>query len=152
MSDNAKFAPTSSHSVLAPDITVNARDVFGIDVDMIVPAFSEESDYVPALDPNYQFDTDTTIAILAGFGHNRRVMIQGYHGTGKSTHIEQVAARLNWACVRVKHRHIIRSLAKGRDGHVGIDTEDLSGIDRNVGRRYKMGRGRRKFRVIRHNS
>ena len=75
MSDNAKFAPAPAHLITAPDITVNAREVFSVDADMTVPAFSEGSDYVPALDPNYQFDTDTTIAILAGFGHNRRVMI-----------------------------------------------------------------------------
>jgi cobaltochelatase CobS len=116
MSDNAKFAPTPAHSMSAPDITVNARNVFGIDVDMVVPAFSEGSDYVPALDPNYQFDTDTTIALLAGFGHNRRVMIQGYHGTGKSTHIEQVAAHLNWPAVRVNlDSHISRIDLIGKD-------------------------------------
>ena len=109
MSDNAKFALNPAHSLSAPDITVNAKEIFGINVDMAVPAFSKGSDYVPALDPNYQFDTDTTIAILAGFGHNRQVMIQGYHGTGKSTHIEQVAARLNWPCIRVNlDSHISR--------------------------------------------
>jgi cobaltochelatase CobS len=77
-----------------PDIKVNVREVFDIDQDLDVPAFSERSDYVPAVDEDYRFDHDTTLAILAGFAHNRRVMIQGYHGTGKSTHIEQVAARL----------------------------------------------------------
>ena len=81
MSDNAKFVPTPAHPLSVPDTEVNARDVFGIDVDMMVPAFSAASDYVPNLDPNYQFDHDTTIAILAGFAHNRRVMVQGYHGT-----------------------------------------------------------------------
>ena len=96
MSDNAKFVPTPAHPLSGPDTEVNARDVFGIDDDMMVPAFSAASDYVPNVDPNYQFDHDTTIAILAGFAHNRRVIVQGYHGTGKSTHIEQVAARLNW--------------------------------------------------------
>ena len=127
MSDNAKFAPTPAHSMLAPDITVNARDVFGIDVDMIVPAFSEGSDYVPVLDPNYQFDTDTTIAILAGFGHNRRVMIQGYHGTGKSTHIEQVAARLNWPCIRVNlDSHISRIDLIGKDAIVLRDGKQIT--------------------------
>ena len=109
MSDNAKFVPTLAHPLSGPDTEVNARDVFGIDVDMMVPAFSAASDYVPNLDPNYQFDHDTTIAILAGFAHNRRVMVQGYHGTGKSTHIEQVAARLNWPCIRVNlDSHISR--------------------------------------------
>ena len=111
----------------APDITVNARDVFGIDVNMIVPAFSEGSDDVPALDPNYQFDTDTTIAILAGFGHNRRVMIQGYHGTGKSTHIEQVAARLNWPCIRVNlDSHISRIDLIGKDAIVLRDGKQIT--------------------------
>ena len=127
MSDNAKFAPTPAHSMSAPDITVNARDVFGIDVDIIAPAFSEGSDYVPALDPNYQFDTDTTIAILAGFGHNRRVMIQGYHGTGKSTHIEQVAARLNWPCIRVNlDSHISRIDLIGKDAIVLRDGKQIT--------------------------
>ena len=127
MSDNAKFAPTPAHSMSAPDITVNARDVFGVDADMTVPAFSEGSDYVPALDPNYQFDTDTTIAILAGFGHNRRVMIQGYHGTGKSTHIEQVAARLNWPCVRVNlDSHISRIDLIGKDAIVLRDGKQIT--------------------------
>ena len=81
-----------------PDLEVSVRQVFGIDHDMMVPAFSDTDEHVPDLDDAYQFDHDTTLAILAGFAHNRRVMIQGYHGTGKSTHIEQVAARLNWPC------------------------------------------------------
>ena len=80
----------------APDTELDVRETFGIDVDMKVPAFSEADERVPDLDETYVFDPDTTLAILAGFAHNRRVMIQGYHGTGKSTHIEQVAARLNW--------------------------------------------------------
>ena len=96
-------AMTSTHSttLAAPDITVDAREVFGVDIDMAVPAFSAPDERVPDLDPSYVFDPDTTLAILAGFTHNRRVMIQGYHGTGKSTHIEQVAARLNWPCIRI---------------------------------------------------
>ena len=127
MSDNAKFAPTPAHSLSAPDITVNAREIFDIGVDMAVPAFSKGSDYVPALDPNYQFDTDTTIAILAGFGHNRRVMIQGYHGTGKSTHIEQVAARLNWPCIRVNlDSHISRIDLIGKDAIVLRDGKQVT--------------------------
>ena len=89
----------AAHEMNAPDIEVNVRDLFGLDIDMRVPAFSTGSAYVPAIDPDYQFDHDTTLAILAGFAHNRRVMVQGYHGTGKSTHIEQVAARLNWPCL-----------------------------------------------------
>ena len=79
-----------------PDIIVSAKKTFGIDVDMDIPAYSTASGAVPELDPDYLFDKDTTLAILAGFAYNRRVMVTGYHGTGKSTHIEQVAARLNW--------------------------------------------------------
>ena len=83
-------------SSMVPDTVVSVRDLFGIDLDLEVPAFSESSEHVPVVDEDYRFDQDTTLAILAGFAHNRRVMIQGYHGTGKSTHIEQVASRLNW--------------------------------------------------------
>jgi len=82
--------------LMTPDITVNARETFGVDFDMDVPAFSKKSEYVPEIDEAYIFDKDTTQAICAGFAYDRRVMVQGYHGTGKSTHIEQVAARLNW--------------------------------------------------------
>ena len=78
---------------MVPDHTINVKDVFGLDQDLYVPAFRERNDYVPEIDPDYRFDKATTLAILAGYAHNRRVMIQGYHGTGKSTHIEQVAAR-----------------------------------------------------------
>jgi len=127
MSDNAKFVPTPAHSLSAPDTEVNARDMFGIDVDMMIPAFSEASDYVPTHDPNYQFDNDTTIAILAGFAHNRRVMVQGYHGTGKSTHIEQVAARLNWPCIRVNlDSHISRIDLIGKDAIVLRDGKQVT--------------------------
>ncbi|MFK4985715.1 cobaltochelatase subunit CobS, partial [Klebsiella pneumoniae] len=82
------------------DKTVSVRDVFGIDTDLVVPAYSKPNDYVPDFDTDYVFSKEVTLAILAGFKHNRRVMIQGYHGTGKSSHVEQVAARLNWPCVR----------------------------------------------------
>lgn len=103
----------------APDIKVSVRQVFGIDCDMEVPAFSIADDHVPDIDEAYIFDHDTTLAILAGFAHNRRVLIQGYHGTGKSTHIEQVAARLNWPCVRVNlDSHISRIDLVGRDAIV----------------------------------
>ena len=99
-----------------PTETISVREVFGIDSDMTVKGFAEGSDRVPALDPTYKFDRDTTLAILAGFSHNRRVMIQGYHGTGKSTHIEQVAARLNWPSVRVNlDSHISRIDLIGKD-------------------------------------
>ncbi|RMH46433.1 MAG: cobaltochelatase subunit CobS [Alphaproteobacteria bacterium] len=99
-----------------PTEEVSVRDVFGIDTDMKVKAFPERTDRVPDLDPTYKFDPDTTLAILAGFAYNRRVMIQGYHGTGKSTHIEQVASRLNWPCVRVNlDSHISRIDLIGKD-------------------------------------
>ncbi|MEQ8965725.1 MAG: cobaltochelatase subunit CobS [Azospirillaceae bacterium] len=102
-----------------PDITVSVRQTFGIDIDMQVPAFGEKDDHVPDVDETYRFDRETTLAILAGFAHNRRVMIQGYHGTGKSTHIEQVAARLNWPCVRVNlDSHISRIDLIGKDAIV----------------------------------
>ncbi|MEM8553861.1 MAG: cobaltochelatase subunit CobS [Pseudomonadota bacterium] len=99
-----------------PTEEISVRDVFGIDVDMKVKGFAEPSDRVPDLDSTYKFDPDTTLAILAGFAHNRRVMIQGYHGTGKSTHVEQVAARLNWPTVRVNlDSHISRIDLIGKD-------------------------------------
>ena len=99
-----------------PTVDVSVRDVFGIDVDMTVKGFAEATDRVPDIDPTYRFDPETTLAILAGFVHNRRVMIQGYHGTGKSTHVEQVAARLNWPCVRVNlDSHISRIDLIGKD-------------------------------------
>ena len=104
---------------LVPDTTINVREVFGIEQDLDVPAFSERTEYVPAIDDSYRFDHDTTMAILAGFAHNRRVMVQGYHGTGKSTHIEQVAARLNWPCIRINlDSHISRIDLVGKDAIV----------------------------------
>ena len=102
-----------------PDIKVSARQLFGIDTDMEVPAFSTSTEHVPLVDDAYLFDHDTTMAILAGFAHNRRVMVQGYHGTGKSTHIEQVAARLNWPLIRINlDAHISRIDLIGRDAIV----------------------------------
>ncbi|MEE9272942.1 MAG: cobaltochelatase subunit CobS [Robiginitomaculum sp.] len=102
-----------------PNITVNARDIFGVDFDMQVPAFSKTSEYVPLMDGGYIFDPETTQAILAGFAFNRRVMVQGYHGTGKSTHIEQVAARLNWPLVRINlDSHVSRIDLVGKDAIV----------------------------------
>ena len=102
-----------------PDKEVSVREVFGIDSDMMVPAFSEADERVPDFDEAYVFDPDTTLAIVAGFAFNRRVMVQGYHGTGKSTHIEQVAARLNWPCVRINlDAHISRIDLVGRDAIV----------------------------------
>jgi len=99
-----------------PTKRFSVRELFGIDTDMEVYGFAERADRVPAIDPSYVFDPDTTMAILAGFSHNRRVMIQGYHGTGKSTHIEQVGARLNWQTVRVNlDSHISRIDLIGKD-------------------------------------
>ncbi len=112
---------------LAPDATVHVCTTFGIDQDLEVPAFSQRTDYVPAIDQDYRFDQDTTLAILAGFTHNRRVMIQGYHGTGKSTHVEQVAARLNWPCVRVNlDSHISRIDLVGKDAIVIEDGQQIT--------------------------
>ena len=102
-----------------PERLVSVRELFDIDTDWTVPAFAEADEHVPAIDPAYRFDHDTTLAILAGFAHNRRVMVQGYHGTGKTTHIEQVAARLNWTCVRINlDSHISRVDLIGRDAIV----------------------------------
>ena len=116
-----------------PNIMLSVRQVFGIDTDIEVPAFSKVEEHVPDVDEAYRFDPDTTLAILAGFAHNRRVIIQGYHGTGKSTHIEQVAARLNWPCIRVNlDSHISRIDLIGKDAIVLKDgmqvTEFREGI------------------------
>jgi cobaltochelatase CobS len=121
----ARNTPTSA--VNTPDITVKARQVFGIDTDIEVPAFSLRTEHVPEVDTAYQFDKETTLAILAGFAFNRRVMIQGYHGTGKSTHIEQVAARLNWPCIRINlDSHISRIDLIGKDAIVLKDGKQVT--------------------------
>ncbi|MEQ9571454.1 MAG: cobaltochelatase subunit CobS [Nitratireductor sp.] len=116
-----------------PDTTISVKDTFGFSSDMVVPAYSAADKHVPDVDPDYLFDRDTTLAILAGFAFNRRVMISGYHGTGKSTHIEQVAARLNWPCVRVNlDSHVSRIDLVGKDAIVLKDgklvTEFRDGI------------------------
>src|SRR5690349_15218003 len=104
---------------LAPDRQVTLREAFGVDSDMKVPAFSTKDAHVPDIDPAYRFDPATTKAICAGFAHDRRVMVQGYHGTGKSTHIEQIAARLNWPMVRVNlDSHVSRIDLVGKDAIV----------------------------------
>ena len=120
MNDMTDALETNQRTVLAaPDTTVNAREVFGVNVDWQVPAFSKADSRVPDIDDGYVFDPDTTLAILAGFAFDRRVMVQGYHGTGKSTHIEQVAARLNWPCIRINlDAHISRIDLVGRDAIV----------------------------------
>jgi cobaltochelatase CobS len=110
-----------------PDITVNAAELFGIQTAMRVPAFSKPNAYVPDRDDAYRFDRETTLAILAGFAFNRRVMIQGYHGTGKSTHIEQVASRLNWPCIRINlDSHISRIDLIGKDAIVLKDGQQIT--------------------------
>ena len=110
-----------------PDIQVDVRETFGLDVDLKVPGFSEPSDHVPNIDDSYLFNHETTLAILAGFAHNRRVMIQGYHGTGKSTHIEQVAARLNWPCIRINlDSHVSRIDLVGKDAIVLQDGKQIT--------------------------
>lgn len=107
---------TGNSLKIIPDIMVSVRQVFGVDSDWQVPAFSKKHDNVPDMDEAYRFDKDTTLAILAGFAHNKRVLVQGYHGTGKSTHIEQVAARLNWPCIRINlDSHISRIDLIGKD-------------------------------------
>lgn len=117
----------TAHSITAPDTHYDVKETFGLDIDMQVPGFSASSEYVPTLDPDYQFDHDTTLAILAGFAFNRRVMIQGYHGTGKSTHIEQIAAKLNWPCLRINlDSHISRIDLIGKDAIVLKDGKQVT--------------------------
>ena len=113
--------------LFAPDTTVSARETFGVDFDMEIPAFSQRSEYVPEIDEAYRFDSKTTQAICAGFAYNRRVMVQGYHGTGKSTHIEQVAARLNWPMVRINlDSHVSRIDLIGKDAIVLKDGKQVT--------------------------
>ena len=124
--ENATTAPNNMPTGM-PDITLSVRQTFGIDTDLQVPAFSKMSDYVPDIDEAYRFDRDTTLAILAGFAYNRRVLINGYHGTGKSTHIEQVAARLNWPCIRINlDSHISRIDLIGKDAIVLRDGKQVT--------------------------
>ena len=112
---------------IQPDIKVSIKQTFGIDSQMEVDAFSEKSEYVPAIDKNYKFDRDTTLAIISGFAFNKRVLVQGYHGTGKSTHIEQIAARLNWPCIRVNlDSHISRIDLIGKDAIILKDGKQVT--------------------------
>ncbi len=112
----SKAMPKDDINSDVPDKTVSTEKLFGFKWHINVPAFSKKAEHVPDIDPDYHFEPETTKAILAGFAHNRRVLIQGYHGTGKSTHIEQVAARLNWPCIRVNlDSHISRTDLIGRD-------------------------------------
>ena len=112
---------------IKPDIKISVNQTFGIDSDMEIEAFSKKNDYVPEIDKNYIFDRDTTLAILSGFAFNKRVLIQGYHGTGKSTHIEQIAARLNWPCVRINlDSHVSRIDLIGKDAITLIDGKQIT--------------------------
>src|SRR5881398_594369 len=120
-------APAADRPTLLPAMKVSVRQVFGIDSNLEVPAYAKADEHVPDFDPDYIFDRETTLAILAGFARNRRVMITGYHGTGKSTHIEQVAARLNWPCVRVNlDSHISRIDLVGKDSIVVRDGKQVT--------------------------
>ena len=116
-----------------PDRMVSVREAFGIDLDLKVPAFSQSEEHVPDLDPDYIFDRETTLAILAGFARNRRVMVTGYHGTGKSTHIEQVAARLNWPCIRINlDSHVSRIDLVGKDAIVLKDGKQITAFQDGI--------------------
>ncbi len=112
---------------IKPDIKVNTKQVFGIESDLEIDAFSQKNEYVPEIDKTYKFDRDTTLAILSGFLFNKRVLVQGYHGTGKSTHIEQIAARLNWPCIRVNlDSHVSRIDLIGKDAIVLKDNKQIT--------------------------
>ena len=125
MNDMSPAGLTTASGI--PDTTVQVQSTFGFESDMTVPAFTHPSEHVPEMDPAYKFDRETTLAILAGFAFNRRVLIQGYHGTGKSTHIEQVAARLNWPCIRVNlDSHISRIDLIGKDAIVLKDGKQIT--------------------------
>jgi cobaltochelatase CobS len=121
------MSKTDAKQLGMPDTKLSVRQVFGIDTNMEVMGYAKADDHVPDLDPDYLFNRDVTLAILAGFKHNRRVMIQGYHGTGKSTHIEQVAARLNWPCIRVNlDSHVSRIDLIGKDAIVLKDGKQVT--------------------------
>ena len=116
-----------------PTKDISVREVFGIDTDMVVKGFEQRTDRVPDLDSTYKFDADTSLAILAGFSHNRRVMVQGYHGTGKSTHIEQIASRLNWPTVRVNlDSHISRIDLIGKDAIRLVDGKQVTDFQEGI--------------------
>ena len=118
---------------LQPDIKISIKQTFGIDSDMEVDAFSQKSEYVPEIDKTYKFDRDTTLAIISGFAFNKRVLVQGYHGTGKSTHIEQIAARLNWPCIRVNlDSHISRIDLIGKDAIVLKDGKQVTQFNEGI--------------------
>jgi cobaltochelatase CobS len=116
-----------------PDHLISVREVFGIDAELRVPAFRERDEHVPEVDAAYRFNPDVTLAILAGFTRNRRVMVQGLHGTGKSTHVEQVAARLNWPCVRINlDGHVSRLDLVGKDAVVLRDGQQVTEFQEGI--------------------
>lgn len=116
-----------------PDVTVSAKEIFGLSTDFKVPAYSHADSHVPELDPAYRFNEEVTRAILAGFMHNRKVLVQGFHGTGKSTHIEQVAARLNWQCVRVNmDSHVTRVDLIGKDAIVLLEGKQVTAFQEGI--------------------
>ena len=116
-----------------PDIKISVKQTFGIDSTLEVDAFSKKNEYVPEIDKKYKFDKDTTLAILSGFSFNKRVLVQGYHGTGKSTHIEQVAARLNWPCIRVNlYSHISRIDLSGKDAITIKDGKQITEFQEGI--------------------
>ena len=118
---------------IQPNIKVSLKQTFGIDSEMEVDAFAEKNEYVPEIDKSYKFDRDTTMAIVSGFAHNKRVLVQGYHGTGKSTHIEQVAARLNWPCIRINlDSHISRIDLIGKDAIKLIDGKQVTEFQEGI--------------------
>ncbi len=118
---------------IQPDIKISVKQTFGIDTDMEVDAFSKKNEFVPEIDKDYKFDRDTTLAILAGFNYNKRVIVHGYHGTGKSTHITNVAARLNWPCIRVNlDSHISRIDLIGKDAIVIKDGKQVTEFQEGI--------------------
>ena len=127
MASKDKNAIVEISEIDTPDTTVSAKEAFDLDIDMEIPAFTKKTEYVPDFDDTYCFDHDTTLAIMVAFAHNRRLLIQGYHGTGKSTHVEQVAARLNWPCIRVNlDSHISRIDLIGKDAIVLKDGKQVT--------------------------
>ena len=118
---------------IQPDIKISLKQTFGIDSEMEVEAFSKKTEYVPEIDKSYKFDRDTTMAIISGFAYNKRVLVQGYHGTGKSTHIEQIAARLNWPCIRVNlDSHVSRIDLIGKDAIVLKDGKQVTQFNEGI--------------------
>ena len=118
---------------IKPDIKLSVKQTFGIESELEVEAFSKKNDYVPEIDKNYMFDKDTTLAVLSGFAFNKRVLVQGYHGTGKSTHIEQIAARLNWPCIRINlDSHVSRIDLIGKDAIVLKEGKQITQFNEGI--------------------